>query len=255
MGQLDNRIALIVGAGREPGRGIARRYAREGAQLLLIDRDAKALSALQAELGARVVTADPSERETLQAAINSLVATGRIDILVNAALEEPVWARLETLTDADVDGALRQGFYSALWAMRAVLPRMREQGGGRILNVGSIYGENVAEYIGGYAAAAEALRALTRTAAQEWGRDGVLVNLLMPTVDGERFQAYRARHAADVEMKLPLIAMQRFGDPVEDVGGAAVYLVSDDSAYITGYTIHADGGYHMAGPVYVPVVD
>lgn len=256
MAQLENRIALIVGAGREPGRGIARRYAREGAQLLLIDRDAAALAALRAELGARTAAAEPADAPALTAAIATLVdAAGGVDILVNAALEEPAWTRLEALRDADFDHALRQGFYSALAAMRAVRPHLLARGGGRIVNVGSIYGENVAEYIGGYAAAAEALRALTRTAAQEWGRDGILVNLLMPTVDDERFRAYRARDAENVDMKLSLVALQRFGDPVEDIGGAAVYLVSDDSAYITGYTIHADGGYHMAGPVYVPQID
>jgi NAD(P)-dependent dehydrogenase (short-subunit alcohol dehydrogenase family) len=132
---------------------------------------------------------------------------------------------------------------------------MQAQGGGRVLNVGSVYGENVAEYIGAYTAAAEALRGLTRTAAQEWGRHGILVNLLMPTVDSERFRSYCEQHLTQVDTTLPLVPLQRFGDPVEDIGGAAVYLVSDDSRYITGYTIHADGGYHMAGPVYVPQVE
>lgn len=213
MGQLDNRVALIIGAGREPGRGIARRYAREGARLLLIDRDAEALSVLQQELDARVAVADPTQREALCAAIETLTAAvGRVDILVNAALEQPVWTRLEDLTDADIDHALHQGFHAPLWAMRAVLPKMRAQGGGRVLNVGSVYGENVAEYIGGYAGAAEALRSLTRTAAQEWGRHGILVNLLMPTVDDEAFQHYRQRYAADVNTRLPLVSLQRFGD-------------------------------------------
>jgi len=77
----------------------------------------------------------------------------------------------------------------------------------------------------------------------------------MPTVDSERFRAYREQHREAVDRTVSLIPLQRFGDPVEDIGGAAVYLVSDDSRYITGYTVHADGGYHMAGPVYVPQVE
>ncbi|MDB5972450.1 MAG: putative short chain dehydrogenase [Hydrocarboniphaga sp.] len=256
MPQLQNKLALIVGAGREPGRGIARRFAREGAQLLLIDRDAAAGDALARELDAPFFHADPSDKNALLAAITQATAgAGRLDILVNAAMEEPQWTRLEELPDSAFEQGFAQGFYSALWAMRALQPLMRANGGGRIVNLGSVYGENVAEYIGAYSAAAEALRALTRTAAQEWGADNILVNVLMPTVDDERFRAYHEQHSEHVDTTLPLVALQRFGDPVEDIGGAAVYLVSDDSRYLTGYTIHADGGYHMAGPVYVPVME
>lgn len=255
-GLLENKVALVVGAGRHPGLGIAQRYAREGAKLLLIDRDAEALKAQADALAASVFVAAPDDKSALLSAITQAIAVhGRIDILVNAAAEAPAWQRLEEMSDADYDAAFAQGFSAARWAMLAVQPSMREQGGGRILNLGSIYGENVAEYIGAYVAAAEALRALTRTAAQEWGADGILVNVLMPTVDDERFRAYAQRQAEQVERTLPLVALQRFGDPVEDVGGAAVLLACEDGRYITGYTIHADGGYHMAGPVYVPILE
>lgn len=258
MPQLQQQTALIIGSGRDPGRGIARRFAREGARLLLIDRDAQAGHALCEELGEACVFlhADPADRAALSAAIAAAQAqASRIDILVNAALEEPRWMRLEQLSDADFDRAMNQGFHSARCAMNALLPALRAQGGGRVLNVGSIYGENVAEYIGAYAVAAEALRTLTRSAAQEWGSDGILVNLLMPTIASERFGEYRDANADYVDKTLPLVALQRFGDPIEDIGGAALYLVGDDSRYITGSTIHADGGYHMAGPVYVPTLD
>lgn len=255
-GLLENKVALVVGAGRHPGLGIAQRYAREGAKLLLIDREAKALKAQADALAASVFVAAPGDKSALLSAIaRALAVHGRIDILVNAAAEAPAWQRFEELSDADYDAAFAQGFSAARWAMLAVLPSMREQGGGRILNLGSIYGENVAEYIGAYAAAAEALRALTRTAAQEWGADGILVNVLMASVDDERFRAYAQRQAEHVDRTLPLVALQRFGDPVEDVGGAAVLLAGEDGRYITGYTIHADGGYHMAGPVYVPILE
>lgn len=256
MDMLKGKRALLIGAGRDPGRGIARRYAREGAQVWLIDRDAVAVQALAEELGAVGFVAEPSEREALLAAIATVLEqAGGIDILVNAALEEPVWTRLEDLSDQSFAQQLGQGFYSALWAMQAVFPAMRAAGGGRIVNLGSVYGENVAEYIGAHAAAAEALRALTRTAAQEWGRHGILVNVLMPTVDSARFAEYRARHREYVDRSLPLVALQRFGDPVEDVGGAAVLLAGEDGRYLTGYTLHADGGYHLAGPVYVPLME
>jgi NAD(P)-dependent dehydrogenase (short-subunit alcohol dehydrogenase family) len=255
-GLLENKVALVVGAGRHPGLGIAQRYAREGAKLLLIDRDAEALKAQADALAASVFVAAPGDKSALLSAIaQALAVHGRIDILVNAAAEAPAWQRLEEMSDADYDAAFAQGFSAARWAMLAVQPSMREQGGGRIINLGSIYGENVAEYIGAYAAATEALRALTRTAAQEWGADGILVNVLMPTVDDERFRAYAQRQAEHVDRTLPLVALQRFGDPIEDVGGAAVLLAGEDGRYITGYTIHADGGYHMAGPVYVPVLE
>ncbi|WP_411887039.1 SDR family NAD(P)-dependent oxidoreductase [Hydrocarboniphaga effusa] len=255
-GLLENKVALVVGAGRHPGLGIAQRFAREGAKLLLIDRDERALKAHAGTLGASVFVAAPGDKRALLGAIAEAIAVhGRVDILVNAAAEAPRWQRLEAMDDADYDAAFAQGFSAARWAMLAVQPSMREQGGGRILNLGSVYGENVAEYIGAYAAAAEALRALTRTAAQEWGADGILVNVLMASVDDERFRDYAQRHAEHVERSLPLVALQRFGDPVEDIGGAAVMLAGEDGRYITGSTIHADGGYHMAGPVYVPILE
>ena len=257
-GLLENKVALVVGAGRHPGLGIAQRFAREGAKLLLIDRDAEVLKACSDALDANTntFTADPGDKNVLLTAIDQAIAVhGRIDILVNAAAEPPRWQRLEDLNDANYEAAFVQGFSAARWAMLAVLPSMRAHGGGRILNLGSIYGENVAEYIGAYSAAAEALRALTRTAAQEWGVDGILVNVLMASIDDERFCDYAKQHAQQVEGTLPLVALQRFGDPVEDIGGAAVMLAGEDGRYITGYTIHADGGYHMAGPVYVPILD
>lgn len=264
MTQLQQQTAIIIGAGREPGRGIAQRFAREGASLWLIDRDAEALAVTQSRIGAAaaccVLQADPANRAQLVAAVGQALQqaqalTGRLDILVNAGLEEQPWARLEDLPDAAFEQAMAQGSYAALWAMKAVLPTLKAQASGSILNVGSVYGENVAEYIGAYNMAGDALKALTRTSAQEWGEFGIRVNMLMATVDDERFRAYAENHHELVGKTLPLVAMQRFGDPVEDVGGGALFLCSDDAQYLTGYVIHADGGYHMAGPVYVPRLD
>jgi NAD(P)-dependent dehydrogenase (short-subunit alcohol dehydrogenase family) len=148
--------------------------------------------------------------------------------------------------------SLSVGLYGTLWAMLAVLPAMRARGGGRIINIGSIYGDNVSEYIGDYNAATAAVHGLTRTAAMEWGRHNILVNVLMPTVDSAAFRDYCARHADDIAQPLTLIPLGRFGDAERDIGGAALFLVGPHGSYITGQVVHADGGYHMAGPVYVP---
>ena len=252
--RLAGRVAVITGAGGQPGRGIAQHFAREGAILVLVDDDAAegARSADAAGALARFVLVGPCDQARLTAAIDAAAREhGRLDILVNAAGPRGAATPLHEKTGAQFGAALERHLYEPLWAMQAAFAHMRGRGG-RILNVGSIYGDNLHRYIADYAAATEALKALTRSAAAEWGNDGVLVNMLLPTVDDEAWRAYAAANAEDVEPLLSLVALERFGDPVEDIGGAALFLVSDLNGYITGHVVHADGGYHMAAPVYRP---
>jgi NAD(P)-dependent dehydrogenase (short-subunit alcohol dehydrogenase family) len=136
--------------------------------------------------------------------------------------------------------------------MQAVFPHMRSQGGGRVINLCSLNGVNAHMYTVHYNAAKEAVRALTRTAAREWAAWNILCNVICPAAATE---AYRATMDANPAMERAVLAahpMHRMGDPEEDIGGAALFLASDDSRYVTGNTLFVDGGGHINGTPWAP---
>ena len=137
--------------------------------------------------------------------------------------------------------------------MRAVRPHMIRRGGGRIINVGSIYGPTANEGVADAVTMDGALAALTRSAGIEWARDNILVNYLQPAVpDIAVFRDYRAERGHIVDHLLHNMPMQRLADPVEDIGGAAMFLVSDEACFIVGHEVFADGGQHMTAAVFEP---
>lgn len=217
MSELAGKTALIVGAD-DIGRGIAERFTRAGASVSASD---DALSA-----GA--------------------------DILVVNMLDAPAVAPLEAQTDASFAEALNRVTASAA-LMRAALPAMRDRGAGRIILVGHRYGETVSEAIGPYNAAAAALLGLARTAAVEWGKFGVTTNVLLPFANTAELRAAHERRAKIIDLFIGQTALGRAGDPVEDIGGAALFLASDDGAFVNGQVLYADGGQHIAAPVLNPV--
>jgi len=258
-GRLQDKVALVTGGGGAIGRGVALRLAREGAKLVVLDNDhaagqatVEAVAALAGQ--ASFIAAEPAEKAQLQRAIEDAAATwGRIDILVNAA-EAPLTPHvpLHEKTDAMFSQALGADLYGSLWAMQAVYPIMRDQGGGRIVNVGSGFGQSIHKLVGDYNAAKEAIHALTRTAACEWGPDNILVNSIVPLADTPAYQAYRQARPDEAAYRLTQNPMQRVGDPQRDIGGAVLFLVSPDTQFITGHVIFADGGGHLALPTVEP---
>jgi NAD(P)-dependent dehydrogenase (short-subunit alcohol dehydrogenase family) len=130
-----------------------------------------------------------------------------------------------------------------LWAMQAVLPSMREQGWGRIVTMGSAMGLTGAPGYGPYSASKEAIRSLTRTAAREWGRFGIVVNCVCPASVGHRLPPDddRTRAAAFAEMYADH-PLGRDGDPEQDIAPVVAFLLSDACRYVTGETFMVDGG-------------
>ncbi|MGO8858237.1 MAG: SDR family NAD(P)-dependent oxidoreductase [Steroidobacteraceae bacterium] len=235
-GALSGRAAVILGADAI-GAGIARRFLREGARVAVIAAE-------------DIHTDDVpgSIHRAVEAAVERL---GALHILVNNALPPPAIAALEDQGSAAFATAL--GAVTAMHAaMRAAFPHLRASGAGRIINVGHRYGEGANEAIGPYNAAAWALIGLTRTAAVDWGRYQIVTNLLMPLADTPEYRGYHARKPAILDLMESQIPLGRMGDPVEDVGGAAVFLASDAAAFVNGEVIHGDGGQHTAGPVLNP---
>lgn len=253
MGRLENKVCVITGAGMGIGRGLARRFAGEGARVLVAELDPEAgerVAAEVRELGAdaRFVHTDVTEKEQVQAAIAEAVsAWGSVHILVNNAWGGSNIARLEWKTDDDMMHGLKTGFLSVFWAMQAVFPHMKAAGWGRVITMCSLNGINAHRYTVMYNGSKEAARSLTRTAAVEWGRYGITCNVLCPfaaTPSWQGFEKFDPEGARAIVEGNPI---RYAGDPEQDIGPVVVFLASEESRYVTGNTLHADGGGHING--------
>lgn len=150
-------------------------------------------------------------------------------------------AKLEKLTQDDLDLSFDTGFHATLFLMQAALPHLRETEGS-VINFASGAGIKGHEGQGAYAAAKEAIRAITRVAANEWGDFNINVNLISPLADSEGVRTWAKESPEYYESVLNSIPLRKFGDVEKDIGRVAVFLASEDANYITGQTIMVDGG-------------
>jgi NAD(P)-dependent dehydrogenase (short-subunit alcohol dehydrogenase family) len=261
MDQLKGKVAAVTGATGSIGRGIATRFAREGAQVALIDSDAtrgrELVSQIEASGGkAKFFQADVTAEQDAKRAINEAIqACGRLDVLANSNWAQAPWKPLAEKDVADFASAINRNLFGALYSMRAVYSQMKQQGGGRIINVGSPYGATTFNNVTDAITADWALQGLTRATAAEWAISNILVNFLSPAlVDIPEFQAFRATDPVYIDRVLAQTALKRLGDPVEDIGGAAMFLASDEACFITGHPVYADGGQFISSAVFAPGV-
>ena len=258
MGRLQGKVALVTGARQDIGRGIARRFAHEGARVLVTEWNAETGARTAGELAAlggegRFLKTDVGDRAQVEAAVAAaLLAWGRIDVLVNNAWAGPPMGRVEWKTTEEMEKSLRVGFLSNFWSMQAVFPHMKKQGGGRVINLCSLNGVNAHMYTVHYNAAKEAVRALTRTAAREWAPHNILCNIICPAAATETYRSVMDANPAMEKALLAAHPMHRMGDPEEDIGGVALFLASEDSRYVTGNTLFVDGGSHINGSPWAP---
>ncbi len=262
MGQaLIGRAALVTGGGMGVGQGIARALAAEGADVLIAQRGLAGAEAEAAHLrdayGVRAVArqVDVTVREEVDAMIAAALAEfGRLDVLVNNA-GGSFPKRFENHSDEDMQAAMLVNYWSAFWAMRAAFPAMKAQGHGRIINLGSLNGVNAHMFTVGYNAAKEALRALTRTAAVEWGGYGITANVICPAALSPAAKDYFDASPEMANAILAQVPVGRFGEAARDIGPVAVFLASEASAYMTGNTLFVDGGGHINGVPWRPEVE
>lgn len=260
MGRLANRVAVITGAGDGIGAGIARRFGEEGAKVLVAEmNEAKGRAVAEALVAAggeaRFVRTDVRRKEDNQAMIAAAIeAWGTVDILVNNAWGGGSLSRVEYKRDEMIDHGLAVGFRGPLWAMQAAFPIMKAQGYGRVVNLASLNGVNAHMGTLEYNTAKEALRAATRTAAREWASTGIVLNVICPAAKSAAFHAVMAEHPELIAAADAANPMGRVGDPYEDIAPVALFLASEDCRYLTGNTLFVDGGSHINGSAWAPVL-
>jgi NAD(P)-dependent dehydrogenase (short-subunit alcohol dehydrogenase family) len=243
-----DRVVIITGAGQGIGRGMALHLGKAGASIVVAEWKAHRAERTASELTdlgvpALACTTDISQRGQIEAMVAATVERfGRVDALINNAQTFRPTASIDDITEEDVDVFYDSGVKGTLWAMQAVHPHMKAARWGRIVNFASASGITGMPGYGAYNASKEAIRALTRTAAREWGRDGIIINAIAPGAASKRGTDSAARNTEAHQEFMKTHPIGRQGDPENDIGPVALFLCSDACRYLTGHTFMVDGG-------------
>jgi NAD(P)-dependent dehydrogenase (short-subunit alcohol dehydrogenase family) len=246
---------MVTGAGQGMGLAIAKTLFREGARVMLLDVNEQTVVAAAKEVdpaGARAVgrKADVTKRNEVQDAVKALKELwGSVDILVNnagGALHTPYV--LEEIQEKDWNLVVDVNLKGTFFCCQAAIPEMAKQGKGVIVNMSALAGHWRASLAGvQYAAAKAGVEGLTRQLAYDWGKAGIRVNAVSPTVTmtGDRIQGlWDAKGEEEKKKVLSAIPLGRLGT-MEDVASAIVFLASDESSFITGITLDVCGGRYL----------
>jgi NAD(P)-dependent dehydrogenase (short-subunit alcohol dehydrogenase family) len=245
---VNGRTVIVTGSGRGIGRGIAHHLGKGGANVVVAEWKAALMQETCDELDALGVpnlgvVCDIS-KEQIDAMVASTVERfGRVDGIVNNAQTFRPMSPMAEVSGQDFDVFYQSGVKGTLWAMQAVYPHMRDQGWGRIVNFASSMGITGGRDFGAYNASKEAIRAITRTAAREWGGDNICVNAIAPAAATHHGEA--GKQSEGYRIFIANCPMGRQGDPELDIAPIALYLCSDAARYVTGHTMMADGGAFM----------
>lgn len=250
-GKLEGKVAIITGAGQGVGRGIALAMAKEGARCVIAefnDESGEQVAQEIESLGSKAlfVHCDVTDRESVDAAVERTIEVfGQLDVLVNNAQRAPLTpTSVMDHTDEIIDLCFDTGFRGSFRFMQAAYPHLKASQG-NVINIASGAGLDGLAGQAAYGAAKEAIRALSKSAAREWGRDGINVNIICPLANSPGVATLLERAP---EMEKRMTANQplgRIGDCEEDIGPVAVFLASEASRYVTGHTLPADGGNAM----------
>ena len=252
---LQDKVAIVTGGGGGIGRGISLAFASFGACVVVAERDADrandTVSAIN-ETGARAVASvvDVQERKQVDSMVNvALDAYGRVDVLVNN-VGDYLNSKKDFVdtTEEDWDALYRVNLKHVFLCTRAIAPRMIERrAGGCIINISTIEAFRGIPHCAVYSAFKGAITQFTKSFALEVAQHGIRVNAIAPDVTQTLQVPYDRIVPEEHEHLIPIwVPLGRFGLPA-DIAGAAVFLASDLSAFVTGTTIHADGGTFAAG--------
>ena len=241
--RLEGKVAIVTGGAGGIGRGIVRAFAKEGARILFVDIDDESGRELEHELGGAGsylhadISLESSAAEIVSAALDRF---GSVHVLVNNAHASKQAPLFET-TQEMFDLSFGTGFYPTFRLMRACYPYLATNWGS-VINFASGAGIDGQVRQGSYAAAKEAIRAISRVAANEWAAQDVNVNVISPLALTEGVAAYIDANPGVEKAMLARTPLHRFGDPETDIGRVAVFLASEDARYMTGQTLMVDGG-------------
>lgn len=243
MKNLKNKVVIVTGGASGIGGAITSVLSERGASVIVVD--------LNEDEGKKKVASNPAQiaflkgdiskesvaKEAVELAISKF---GNLTSLVNNAHASRQKPLLE-LTEEDWALSMDTGLKGTLNFMKAAYPELKKNNGS-IVNFGSGAGLLGQKNQGSYAAAKEAIRGLSRVAANEWAEDGIRVNIVCPLAFTDGVQQWKENFPEQYEEIISKNPMHRFGDPQKDVAPIIAFLVSEDSQYMTGQTLMADGG-------------
>jgi meso-butanediol dehydrogenase/(S,S)-butanediol dehydrogenase/diacetyl reductase len=244
-GRLQGKVAFVTGGGTGIGAATARRFAQEGATVVICGRRREPLDEVAAAIRAaggqaEGVQADVADEAQIVGAIEAAAARhGRLDVLVNNAMAYS-WGALESTTTADWRSNFTTSVDGTFWGTRTAMKLMKERGGS-IVNLSSICGTLGTAWMAGYSAAKAAIINFSRAAAAEGAALGVRVNVVIPAVVETPATAGMLADENSRQGTERLIPMGRVGQP-EELANAILFLASDEASYVTGAALPVDGG-------------
>jgi 3-oxoacyl-[acyl-carrier protein] reductase len=242
--RLDGKTAIVTGAGSGFGAGIARRFAAEGAKVMVVDLNAEAAEAVAAEIGGIAQVTDVASGDSVKdMAQAALTAWGRIDILVNNAGITHLPKPLETVTEEEFDRVLAVNAKSVYLTARELVPHMKDAGAGAIVNIASTAGVSPRPNLNWYNASKGWMITATKAMAVELAPFGIRVNAVNP-VAGETplLKSFMGEDTPEIRAKfISTIPIGRFSTP-EDIANATLHLCSDEASMVTGVAMEVDGG-------------
>lgn len=242
------KVAIVTGSSRGIGRAIAEEFADHGAKVVITSRNIEPCEEVAAAINAKhpgaaiAVSSSLSSKESLQAMVDAgRAAFGPIDILVCNAASNPHYGPMETISDEALRKTLDHNIVAQHWLISMVAPEMRARRSGSIILVSSIGGLRGSAILGAYAITKAADIQMVKNLAREYGPSNVRINAIAPGLVKTDFARALWENPDNLKASTSNACLGRIGEPRE-IAGAAVYLGSDASSFMTGQTIVVDGG-------------
>ena len=241
MGLLEGERAIVTGGASGIGAATARSMAAEGARVAVVDRNGPGAEAVAAEIGGLALVADVARADALGAAFEQAAeAMGGLTVVFNNAGVGSL-KPLHTYTPAEFDLLVDVNFKGTFNGLAAAVPLLRASGGGAVVNMASVSGLRPTRGEAPYSAAKAAVIALTKSAALEYGPDGIRVNCVSPGFIRTQLTGFAFDNPAWIDPLEARTPLGRAGTP-EDVADVVVFLASDRARYVTGHNLVVDGG-------------